>query len=90
MKASQVWKGVLGGVVIALAIVAIVYAYRAHEGWKQNCVHALHGVVQTQTWSGYGYHTDPSGKMVYGYYSTSTTVCRLTTGPNAGTIVDTE
>lgn len=85
--------------IAAVAIVAVVcaliiafgwWAYTEDQKWQRHCTGELHGSVQTQHWSGYGFHTGSSGKMVYGYYSTSTTVCRLTSGPNAGAIVDTE
>jgi hypothetical protein len=89
---NPIWIWIGGIAVAVLAVVFVVFAVRQHEAWSRNCREVLHGAVQTQTWSGYGYgyHTDSSGNMVYGYYSTSTTVCRLVSGPNAGVIIDTE
>lgn len=83
----------VAGVVLGVALLGllVVAAVMHDQAWQDHCRDELHGAVQTQTWSGYGFHTSTStGKMVYGYYSTSTTVCRLTSGPNAGVVIDTE
>jgi hypothetical protein len=92
--ANPIWRHAIVGFIAALVALAVAIGIseiiKADHRWQANCREVLHGAVQTQTWSGYGYHTGSSGQMVYGHYSTSTTVCRLTSGPNAGVIVDTE
>lgn len=87
---KAILMGFLGAVIVAGLVWALVLGFQADQRWQAHCRDTLHGAVQTQTWSGYGYHTGSSGKMVYGYYSTQTTVCRLTSGPNAGAVIDTE
>lgn len=94
-EANPIWRyllyGAIGMTVAVLVAWGAMEIVKADHRWQERCRNVYHGAVQTQTWSGYGFHTDvATGKMVYGYYSTSTTVCRLVSGPNAGAIVDTE
>jgi hypothetical protein len=90
VRAAAAAVALVIGLVAVGAFFGVREAVRADDRWQARCRDAYHGAVQTQTWSGYGFHTNYQGKMVYGYYSTSSTVCRLTSGPNAGVVVDTE
>ena len=86
---DPIWKGLVVGAIIAGLVWGAFALYQMDQRWKSKCREVYHGVVQEQTWSGYGYHI-VNGKMIYGYYSTTTTVCRLVSGPNAGVVIDTE